>query len=120
MVPADLLPFTQGEKIFYLIKPTSTNLALYEEWSLSPNQSEVFFGEKVDKCYKCVVRPGTTLLIPTGTAPVSHLPRCSYSLHNVRRSLTLLINSHLEHRHRDRLQWPKCPTENFELTGSLV
>ncbi|XP_052400523.1 lysine-specific demethylase 7B [Carassius gibelio] len=55
-----------GEKIFYLIKPTPANLALYEEWSSSPSQSEVFFGEKVDKCYKCVVRQGTTLLIPTG------------------------------------------------------
>ncbi|XP_051548965.1 lysine-specific demethylase 7B-like isoform X1 [Myxocyprinus asiaticus] len=55
-----------GEKIFYLIKPTPANLALYEQWSSSPNQSEVFFGEKVDKCYKCVVRQGTTLLIPTG------------------------------------------------------
>uniref|UniRef100_A0A9J8B1J3 Lysine (K)-specific demethylase 7Ab n=1 Tax=Cyprinus carpio carpio TaxID=630221 RepID=A0A9J8B1J3_CYPCA len=55
-----------GEKVFYLIKPTPANLALYEEWSSSPNQSEVFFGEKVDKCYKCVVRQGTTLLIPTG------------------------------------------------------
>uniref|UniRef100_A0AAQ5YEF9 [Histone H3]-dimethyl-L-lysine(36) demethylase n=1 Tax=Amphiprion ocellaris TaxID=80972 RepID=A0AAQ5YEF9_AMPOC len=55
-----------GEKIFYLIKPTPTNLALYEAWSSSPNQSEVFFGEKVEKCYKCVVPQGTTLLIPTG------------------------------------------------------
>lgn len=56
----------QGEKIFYLIKPTPANLALYEAWSSSPNQSEVFFGNKVDKCYKCVVPQGTTLLIPTG------------------------------------------------------
>ncbi|XP_036375898.1 lysine-specific demethylase 7B-like isoform X1 [Megalops cyprinoides] len=55
-----------GEKIFYLIKPTRANLALYETWSSSPNQSEVFFGEKVDKCYKCVVRQGTTVFIPTG------------------------------------------------------
>ncbi|KAM9704936.1 lysine-specific demethylase 7A [Menidia menidia] len=55
-----------GEKIFYLIKPTPNNLALYEAWSSSPNQSEVFFGEKVDMCYKCVVPQGTTLLIPTG------------------------------------------------------
>ncbi|KAF5897989.1 lysine-specific demethylase 7B-like, partial [Clarias magur] len=55
-----------GEKVFYIIKPTPTNLALYEEWSSSPNQSEVFFGDKVDKCYKCVVHPGTTLFIPTG------------------------------------------------------
>ncbi|XP_058842469.1 lysine-specific demethylase 7B-like isoform X2 [Acipenser ruthenus] len=55
-----------GEKIFYLIKPTKTNLALYEAWSSSPDQSEVFFGEKVEKCYKCVVQQGTTLFIPTG------------------------------------------------------
>ncbi|XP_066580509.1 lysine-specific demethylase 7B [Amia ocellicauda] len=55
-----------GEKIFYLIKPTEANLALYEAWSSSPNQSEVFFGERVDNCYKCVVRQGTTLFIPTG------------------------------------------------------
>uniref|UniRef100_A0A4W5PT91 Lysine (K)-specific demethylase 7Ab n=1 Tax=Hucho hucho TaxID=62062 RepID=A0A4W5PT91_9TELE len=55
-----------GEKIFYLIKPTQANLALYEAWSSSPNQSEVFFGDKVDKCYKCLVPQGTTVLIPTG------------------------------------------------------
>lgn len=73
--------FTQGEKIFYLIKPTATNLALYEEWSSSPNQSEVFFGEKVDKCYKCVVRPGTTLLIPTGEILGFYCNLCSYTEH---------------------------------------
>ncbi|XP_077449575.1 lysine-specific demethylase 7A isoform X1 [Stigmatopora argus] len=55
-----------GEKVFYLIRPTPANLAIYEAWSSSPNQSEVFFGDKVDKCYKCVVPQGTTLLIPTG------------------------------------------------------
>ncbi|XP_054990019.1 lysine-specific demethylase 7A [Sorex araneus] len=55
-----------GEKIFYLIKPTDENLALYESWSSSVTQSEVFFGEKVDKCYKCVVRQGHTLFVPTG------------------------------------------------------
>uniref|UniRef100_A0A672RFG0 Lysine demethylase 7A n=1 Tax=Sinocyclocheilus grahami TaxID=75366 RepID=A0A672RFG0_SINGR len=55
-----------GEKIFYLIKPTKANLALYESWSSSPSQSEVFFGDKVDKCYKCVVKQGTTIFLPTG------------------------------------------------------
>ncbi|XP_040031219.2 lysine-specific demethylase 7A [Gasterosteus aculeatus] len=55
-----------GEKVFYLIKPTPANLALYEAWSSSPNQSEVFFGDRVEKCYKCIVPQGTTLLIPTG------------------------------------------------------
>ncbi|TTN49608.1 Lysine-specific demethylase 7A [Bagarius yarrelli] len=55
-----------GEKIFYLIKPTKTNLELYESWSSSANQSEVFFGDKVEQCYKCVVQQGTTVLLPTG------------------------------------------------------
>ncbi|KAM9651206.1 lysine-specific demethylase 7A [Trichechus inunguis] len=55
-----------GEKIFYLIKPTDGNLALYESWSSSVTQSEVFFGDKVDKCYKCVVKQGHTLFVPTG------------------------------------------------------
>ncbi|XP_066490031.1 lysine-specific demethylase 7A isoform X2 [Tiliqua scincoides] len=55
-----------GEKIFYLIKPTDENLAIYESWSSSVTQSEVYFGEKVDKCYKCVVKQGHTLFVPTG------------------------------------------------------
>ncbi|XP_032893690.1 lysine-specific demethylase 7A isoform X1 [Amblyraja radiata] len=55
-----------GDKIFYLIKPTNANLALYESWSSSVNQSETFFGDQVDRCYKCVLQQGQTLLIPTG------------------------------------------------------
>ncbi|CAN2391787.1 demethylase 7A [Pristimantis euphronides] len=55
-----------GEKIFYLIKPTEENLALYESWSSSVTQSEEFFGDKVDNCYKCVVKQGHTLFLPTG------------------------------------------------------
>ncbi|XP_044297251.1 lysine-specific demethylase 7A isoform X3 [Varanus komodoensis] len=55
-----------GEKIFYLIKPTNENLAIYESWSSSVTQSEVYFGDKVDKCYKCVVKQGHTLFVPTG------------------------------------------------------
>ncbi|KAG9477742.1 hypothetical protein GDO78_012972 [Eleutherodactylus coqui] len=55
-----------GEKIFYLIQPTKTNLALFECWSSSSNQNEMFFGDQVDKCYRCPVRQGQTLFIPTG------------------------------------------------------
>ncbi|XP_020656168.3 lysine-specific demethylase 7A isoform X2 [Pogona vitticeps] len=55
-----------GEKIFYLIKPTDENLAKYESWSSSVTQSEVYFGDKVDKCYKCIVKQGHTLFVPTG------------------------------------------------------
>lgn len=56
----------QGEKIFYLIRPTNANLTLFECWSSSSNQDEMFFGDQVDKCYKCSVKQGQTLFIPTG------------------------------------------------------
>ncbi|XP_053551318.1 histone lysine demethylase PHF8 isoform X2 [Bombina bombina] len=56
----------KGEKIFYLICPTSTNLSLFECWSSSSNQNEMFFGDQVDKCYRCSVKQGQTLFIPTG------------------------------------------------------
>ncbi|XP_047501242.1 histone lysine demethylase PHF8-like [Penaeus chinensis] len=55
-----------GEKVFYLIKPTPANLALYQRWMKANNQSEMFFGDQVDACYRCVVRAGETLFIPTG------------------------------------------------------
>ncbi|KAK3101137.1 hypothetical protein FSP39_001225 [Pinctada imbricata] len=55
-----------GEKIFYLVRPTPANIALYESWLSSSNQSETFFGDQVDVCYKCVVKQGQTVFIPTG------------------------------------------------------
>jgi len=61
----------QGEKIFYLIRPTAANLSLFECWSSSTNQNELFFGDQVDMCYKCSVKQGNTLFIPTGTMSVS-------------------------------------------------
>ena len=56
----------RGEKVFYLIQPTNANLQLYETWITSPNQNETFFGDQVDACYKCTVKQGQTLMIPTG------------------------------------------------------
>ncbi|XP_077185665.1 histone lysine demethylase PHF8 isoform X2 [Paroedura picta] len=56
----------RGEKIFYLVRPTAANLTLFEAWSSSTNQNEMFFGDQVDKCYRCPVRQGQTLFIPTG------------------------------------------------------
>ncbi|XP_006771387.1 PREDICTED: histone lysine demethylase PHF8 isoform X2 [Myotis davidii] len=56
----------KGEKIFYLIRPTNANLTLFECWSSSSNQDEMFFGDQVEKCYKCSVKQGQTLFIPTG------------------------------------------------------
>lgn len=54
--------------MFYLIPPTEVNMLLYEQWVSSANQSEIFFGSKVEKCYMCRVLPGNTLFIPTGAA----------------------------------------------------
>ncbi|XP_041347850.1 histone lysine demethylase PHF8-like isoform X2 [Gigantopelta aegis] len=56
----------RGEKVFYLIRPTNANMALYETWVSSSSQSETFFGDQVDDCYKCVVKQGQTMFIPTG------------------------------------------------------
>ncbi|EFA11284.1 lysine-specific demethylase 7B [Tribolium castaneum] len=56
----------RGEKIFYLIRPTPANLTLYQQWMTSSNQSETFFGDQVDRCYKCILRQGQTMMIPTG------------------------------------------------------
>ena len=56
----------KGEKIFYFIQPTSTNLSLYERWQRLSTQNETFLGDMVDKCYKLVIREGETVFIPTG------------------------------------------------------
>ncbi|XP_014615813.1 PREDICTED: histone lysine demethylase PHF8-like isoform X1 [Polistes canadensis] len=56
----------KGEKVFYLIKPTPANLQLYQHWMCSSTQSETFFGDQADACYKCVIKQGQTMMIPTG------------------------------------------------------
>ncbi|XP_071439047.1 histone lysine demethylase PHF8-like [Hetaerina americana] len=55
-----------GKKIFYLIKPTSANLSLYQRWSSSSTSDETFFGDQVDMCYKLTLKKGQTLLMPSG------------------------------------------------------
>ncbi|TFJ98308.1 Histone lysine demethylase PHF8 [Platysternon megacephalum] len=55
-----------GEKIFYLVRPSPANLARFEAWSSSSNQSETFFGDQAEHCYQCPLRQGQTLFIPTG------------------------------------------------------
>lgn len=56
----------KGEKVFYFVEPTEENFNQYEKWVSSARQSEVFFGDMAKQCYKCAVKPGQTLLIPTG------------------------------------------------------
>uniref|UniRef100_H3BAZ8 PHD finger protein 2 n=1 Tax=Latimeria chalumnae TaxID=7897 RepID=H3BAZ8_LATCH len=78
----------KGEKIFYLIKPTSANISLYERWRSSSNHSEMFFADQVDKCYKCTVKQGQTLFIPSGwiyatLTPVDCLAFAGHFLHSL-------------------------------------
>lgn len=56
----------RGEQIYYLARPTSANLGLFEAWARSRNQGQLFFGDQVDRCYRCPLRQGQTLFIPTG------------------------------------------------------
>ncbi|XP_050357014.1 lysine-specific demethylase phf2-like isoform X2 [Nymphalis io] len=63
-----------GRKIFYLIPPTSTNLALYQQWSAANNQSEKFFGDMVEWYGTAEVSAGETLFIPTGWIHAVYTP----------------------------------------------
>ncbi|RWS27762.1 Histone lysine demethylase PHF8-like protein, partial [Leptotrombidium deliense] len=56
----------KGQKIFFLVEPTINNIALYEQWKASPNQSETPFYRCVEKCYKFKLNQGSTLFIPGG------------------------------------------------------
>ncbi|RVE50593.1 hypothetical protein evm_004717 [Chilo suppressalis] len=55
-----------GRKIFYLVPPTATNLALYQQWSASNNQNERFFGDMVEWYGTAELCAGQTLFIPSG------------------------------------------------------
>ncbi|CAH0549530.1 unnamed protein product [Brassicogethes aeneus] len=56
----------KGGKVFWLIPPTEHNLALYERWVLSGKQSDIFFGDTVEKCARIELKEGNTFFIPTG------------------------------------------------------
>ncbi len=56
----------RGKKVFWLIPPTETNLKLYEQWTMSGKQGNVFFGDLVEKCGKVQLEAGNTFFIPSG------------------------------------------------------
>ncbi|KAJ1989263.1 JmjC domain-containing histone demethylation protein 1 [Coemansia spiralis] len=55
-----------GEKVFYLVPPTPTNMRKFETWSKSPEQAVSLFAENVKQCFEVRVKPGNTLFIPAG------------------------------------------------------
>ena len=53
--------------MFWIIEPTSENLAKYEKWTLSTKQEDVFFGDMVDRCCHIYLKAGDTFMIPSGS-----------------------------------------------------
>lgn len=57
----------RGRKVFYFISPTPDNLRKYEIWSGSAQQqSGTWLGDECDRVYRVELKPGNTLIIPSG------------------------------------------------------
>ncbi|CAH1115324.1 unnamed protein product [Psylliodes chrysocephalus] len=67
----------KGGKVFWLIPPTEHNLEQYERWVLSGKQSDIFFGDTVEKCARIVLQEGNTFFIPTGWIHAVYTPKDS-------------------------------------------
>ncbi|WKX99125.1 hypothetical protein Q1695_014195 [Nippostrongylus brasiliensis] len=85
----------KGQKIFWLIEPTLTNIRLYEEFVKNPEQTG-FFGNVVDKCCRVVLNPGTTTIIPSGWihavyTPVDSLVFGGNFLHSLRAEMQIQV-----------------------------
>jgi F-box/leucine-rich repeat protein 10/11 len=64
-------------QIFWLIQPTEENLKQYENWVLSGKQSDIFFGDLVDKCCRVSLAEGNTFFIPSGWIHAVFTPKDS-------------------------------------------
>lgn len=56
----------RGKKIFWMVPPTELNLQVFEEWTLSGMQQDVFFGDTVEECFRVELSAGNTFFIPSG------------------------------------------------------
>ncbi|KAK6027349.1 JmjC domain protein [Ostertagia ostertagi] len=85
----------KGQKIFWLIEPSLTNIRLYEEFVKNPEQTG-FFGHVVDKCARVVLNPGTTTIIPSGWIHAVYTPSDSLVfggnfLHSLRSEMQIQV-----------------------------
>ena len=67
----------KGGKIFWLIPPTDTNIALFERWTLSGSQGDTFLGDIVRKCQRVELEAGNSLMIPSGWIHAVYTPKDS-------------------------------------------
>ncbi|VDM57992.1 unnamed protein product [Angiostrongylus costaricensis] len=63
----------KGQKVFWMVEPSLTNIRLYEEFVKNPEQTG-FFGNVVEKCCRVVLNPGTTTIIPSGWIHAVYTP----------------------------------------------
>ena len=56
----------KGAKVFWLIPPTEENLSKFVKWTLAGKQSDIFFGDLVDNCYRINLYAGDTFYLPGG------------------------------------------------------
>uniref|UniRef100_A0A6F9DEY7 [histone H3]-dimethyl-L-lysine(36) demethylase n=1 Tax=Phallusia mammillata TaxID=59560 RepID=A0A6F9DEY7_9ASCI len=64
----------KGGKVFWLIEPTNENLSLYERWTMSGSQGDIFFGDMVSTCQRIELKAGNSLIIPSGWIHAVHTP----------------------------------------------
>ncbi len=64
----------RGGRSFWLIPPTLQNLELYEEWVLSGKQSDIFLGDRVERCQRIELKQGYTFFIPSGWIHAVYTP----------------------------------------------
>ncbi|GMR48922.1 hypothetical protein PMAYCL1PPCAC_19117, partial [Pristionchus mayeri] len=89
----------KGQKIFYIVEPTTENLDIYQKHQLR-NDREVFLGDVYkDKCWRVVIEEGQTLMIPAGWihavyTPVDSLVFGGNFLTNLNVDLQCEVNSH--------------------------
>ena len=63
-----------GAKVFYFIRPTSSNLRAYERWSASPDHAGRFLADEVKECYEVHITAVNTMIIPTGWIHAVYTP----------------------------------------------
>lgn len=72
-----------GEKVFLMFPPTESNLELYTQWCLEPNQNYIWFpdytvkSEKAKGGFKVTLKEGDLFYIPSGWIHCVYTPRDS-------------------------------------------
>ncbi|GMS96479.1 hypothetical protein PENTCL1PPCAC_18654 [Pristionchus entomophagus] len=116
----------KGQKIFYIVEPTSENLDIYQKHQLRPDR-EVFLGDVYgDKCWRVVIDEGQTLMIPAGWihavyTPVDSLVFGGNFLTNLNVDLQCEVNSHeLRCLFESRYLYPNFETINWYAARSFT